>query len=237
MNKSKKLSKAVEGVDYDIAPTSRRAQFKKNNQAALVHGGFSNHLGPELLAVITDNDLGFEVGVLKGQLSNLTMIGDFVIKELHQQGESVTALNVALSCADRASKLVPQIQRALESPLITGESLSQQKVKIKNRWLKKLQAGGCSAMEVAYQFEVNQLGSLPNYVVKKLEFELKNATVEIADELFSRQDINKMTEEYWNKVVSEPDEKEQRLKAIHIEKERVNNKFFTSDRGSENDSD
>lgn len=215
------------GIDYELDPSTRRAQFKKNNQAALVHGGYSKHISTELLEAVAGNDLGFEVGVLKGQLTNLTIMGDQVIRDLQQEGENVAALQIALSCADRASKLVPQIQRVLESPLLLTEEQTEKKRRLKNRWLKRLHEGECSASEVAYQFEINGLGELPFYLVKTLEIELKNDTSDIQEELYSREQLQQMLSEYWDGTVAEEEVRRERAVAIHQEKQRINKRFFT----------
>ncbi|ELH0894522.1 hypothetical protein Q9887_001399 [Vibrio fluvialis] len=221
-------SRSVEGKDYELDPTTKRSRFKKNNNAALVHGGYSKQLSPELLAAVMDNDLGFEVGILKGQLSNLAVMGEQLIQELHQQGESATALNVALSCADRASKLVPQIQKALESPLVSNYELDPKKQRLKNRWLKRFHAHECSATDVAYQFELNNLGQPPLYIMKILDVEIKDTPSDIDDALYSREDIQKQLMEYWKESDSEEQNRNKREVAIQREKKRISEHFFNS---------
>ncbi|MCE0493113.1 hypothetical protein [Vibrio salinus] len=226
MKKERKIkSLAVKEIDYEL-DSYRRARFIKNNKAALIHGGYSRDMPPEVKDAFLANDYSYEFAQLKNQVAQIAILGGSRIEELYEQGDVSSALAVSLACADRVSKLIPQIQKALESPLLADDELPPAKQKIKNRWLKKLQTGGCTALDVAYQFEVNDLGSLPTYVLKKLDFELKNTTVEIEDELFTRQDIDKMTEEYWNNIESERTKQEDRLKAIHLEKARINKKFF-----------
>lgn len=227
-------SRAVLGKDYELDPITKRARFKKNNNAALVHGGYASQLPPELLSAMMENDLGFEVGILKGQLSNLTLMGDQLIKELHQQGESATALSVALSCADRASKLVPQIQKALESPLLTNTEQAPQKQRLKNRWLKRFHTGECSATDIAYQFEINELGQLPLYVMKKLEMEIKSTPSDIVDAQYSREEIQQQLMDYWKETASEDQRREEREKAIQHAKKRISEHFFNT--SSTNDS-
>ncbi|HHI5045587.1 TPA: hypothetical protein ACP5XP_004558 [Vibrio parahaemolyticus] len=229
MKKERNLkSRAVKGKDYELDPTTKRSRFKKNNNAALVHGGYSKQLSPELLAAVIDNDLGFEVGILKGQLSNLAVIGEQLIQELHQQGESATALSVALSCADRASKLVPQIQKALESPIVLDTEFDPKKRRLKNRWLKRFHTGDCSATDIAYQFEINDLGQLPIYVMKKLEVEIKSTPSDIDDAQYSREEIQQQLMEYWKETATEEQRRDEREKAIQQEKKRISDHFFNS---------
>lgn len=221
-------SRAVKGKDYELDPTTKRSRFKKNNNAALIHGGYSKQLSPELLAAVIDNDLGFEVGILKGQLSNLAVMGEQLIQELHQQGESATALSVALSCADRASKLVPQIQKALESQIVLDTEFDSKKRRLKNRWLKRFHTGDCSATDIAYQFEVNDLGQPPLYVMKKLEMEIKSSPSDIDDSQYSREEIQQQLMEYWKETASEELRRDEREKAIQQEKKRISDHFFNS---------
>lgn len=221
-------SRAVKGKDYELDPTTKRSRFKKNNNAALIHGGYSKQLSPEFLAAVIDNDLGFEVGILKGQLSNLAVMGEQLIQELHQQGESATALSVALSCADRASKLVPQIQKALESPIVLDTEFDSKKRRLKNRWLKRFHTGDCSATDIAYQFEVNDLGQPPLYVMKKLEMEIKSSPSDIDDSQYSREEIQQQLMEYWKETASEELRRDERETAIQQEKKRISDHFFNS---------
>lgn len=227
-NKITIKSIAVEGKDYELDPKTKRSRFKQNNTAALTHGGYSKQISPDLLTAMIDNDLGFEVGILKGQLSNLAVMGEQLIQDLHQQGESATALSVALSCADRASKLVPQIQKALESPLVSNTELDPKKQRLKNRWLKRFHAGECSASDVAYQFEVNNLGQLPLYVMKKLEAEIKSAPSDIDDAQYSREELHQQLMEYWQETASEEQLRNEREQAIQREKKRISDRFFNS---------
>lgn len=219
----------MEGKDYFLDPETKRSCFKTNNKAALIHGGYSKQIPEEVLHAMLNNDLGFEIGILKGQLSNLATMGAEVVNELQQQGEKATALSVALSCADRASKIVPQIQKALESPLVINKEPDPKVLRTRNRWLKKLQAGGCLPSEVAYQFEVNNLGSLPEYLMKRLEIELKNIEPELEEELYSREELQKKLTEYWKEVDSEELTKLERKNTIHKEKQRINEQFFNSE--------
>ncbi|MGR5412857.1 hypothetical protein ACPV5T_04605 [Vibrio astriarenae] len=225
-------SRAVKGKDYELAPKTKRSRFKQNNNAALIHGGYSKQVSPELFTAMVDNDLGFEVGILKGQLSNLAIMGEQLIQELHQQGESATALSVALSCADRAAKLVPQIQKALESPLTADFELDAKKLRQKNRWLKRLHAGECSASDVAYQFEVNNLGLPPFYVMKKLEAEIKSTPSDLDDSLYSREELQQQLVEYWQETALEEQHRNERQQAIHREKQRISNRFFNPSNSS-----
>ncbi|EPR2983068.1 hypothetical protein [Vibrio parahaemolyticus] len=228
-----KRQKARKNVDYTLDPITSRATFKKNNKAALIHGGYSREINENLLEAILDNDLGFEVGVLKGQLTNIHTLGSELTQKLLLQGEEATALNVALSCADRASKLVPQIQKALESPLTADFELDAKKQRQKNRWLKRFHAGECSASDVAYQFEVNNLGQPPLYVMKKLEAEIKSAPSDIDDAQYSREELQQQLMEYWQETASEEQLRNEREQAIQREKKRISDRFFNSSNASD----
>jgi len=228
--KSKKIKvrTAEKETDYILDPITRRSCFIHNNKAALIHGGYSKHISDELLKSILDNDLGFEIGLLKGQLSNLAIMGGEVINELQQQGEKSAALDIALSCADRASKLVPQIKKVLESPLVNIEQPDPKILRTRNRWLKKLHNSECPPSEVAYQFEINNLGPLPDYIIKLLQIELNNVEPEIVTELYSREELQNKLTEYWKEVDCEKSAQLKRQEAIHKEKKRVNDLFFKS---------
>lgn len=221
-------SRAVRGKDFELDPVTKRSRFKKNNNAALIHGGYSKQISPDLLTAMTDNDLGFEVGILKGQLSNIAVMGEQLIQDLCQQGESATALSVALSCADRASKLVPQIQKALESPIVLNSEPDPKERRLKNRWLKRFHLGECSAAEVAYQFEVNNLGLPPLYIIKKLEVDIKSAPLEVDDTQYNREEIQQLLTEYWKETASEAQLRSKREEAIQKEKKRIADHFFNS---------
>ncbi|WP_448247579.1 hypothetical protein [Thalassotalea agariperforans] len=214
--------------NYTLDPKTRRARFLKNNSAAIVHGGYSKNISEDVLNAIKDTDLGYEVGVLKGQLSNIATMGMGVVADLIKVGEKAEALNIALSCADRSVKIVPQIQKAIESYITSKELLDDKKIKIKNRWLNSLRAGKCEPSEVAYQFEVQQLGELPSYVAQMLALELKNPNIELVEELYTRDEIKQKINEYWQEVELEPNLQDSRSKEIAIEKQKINQQLTSS---------
>lgn len=211
---------------YSIDKKTRRATFLANNQAALIHGGYSKNIPVELMDSVLNGDLGFELGVLKGQLANLALLGDRAVKYFSSQGDDVSALQIAISCSDCTSRLVPQINKLLESHLSSGEDVDNSVLKMRTRWLKKLRAGGCSPVEVAYQFEVNELGELPHYVQIQVDSELKNAEPELAPELYTREELNQKLQSYWDEVDGESEQLALRKHAIDLEKQRINEQFF-----------
>lgn len=229
---SKKKS-AIKGQDYEIDPSTKRSKFQKNNSTALIHGGYSKKVPTELFNSMLDNDLGFELGVLKGQLSNITILGEEVITRLVNEGEDSVALSVVLSCADRTAKLVPQIHKVLDSSFAKAESIQVNKTR--NRWLNKLHRGNSSAIELAYQFEIHQLGELPKYVQQLLNQELSNQTSENEHEELSREQIFEKLEDYKNTINTEKMQLKQRALSISIEKQKINEQLFNgSDREIEN---
>lgn len=223
--------------NFSIDKKTRRATFLANNQAALIHGGYSKNIPDELIESVLAGDLGFELGVLKGQLSNLALLGDKAVKYFTSQGDDVTALQVAISCSDCTSRLIPQISKLLESHLSIGGDVDNSVLKTRTRWLKKLRAGGCSAVEVAYQFEVNELGVLPHYVQIQVDGELKNAEPELAPELYTREELNQKLEDYWDEAESESELLASRKDAITLEKIRINEQFFGAEVLSTEDGD
>jgi hypothetical protein len=228
----KKINKAIENKDYVIDPSTRRSQFKKNNSAALIHGGFSKRIPDELLDPILDNDLGFELGVLKGQLSNITLLGQEVITRLIAEGKDCIALNVVLSCADRAARLGPQIHKVLDSSFAQSES--PQVIKDRKRWLNKLYKRTCSASDVAYQFEIHQLGELPKYVQQMLLQELTIQQVDAEYDYLSREQILQKLEDYKRTIADESNQIKQRELTVSIEKQRVNQELFANGEPTEN---
>lgn len=227
MNKRKiQKKKNKEKPFFSIDKKTRRATFLVNNQAALIHGGYSKNIPNELVESVLAGDLGFELGMLKGQLSNLALLGDKAVKYFSSQGDDVSALQVAISCSDCTSRLVPQINKLLESHISSGVNADDSLLKIRTRWLKKLRADGCSAVEVAYQFEVNELGDLPHYVQIQVDNELKNAEPELAPELYTREELNQKLQSYWDEVEDESEQLALRKNAITLEKQRINEQFF-----------
>lgn len=223
----KKLNIAAEGKDYTLNANTRRSCFQNNNKSALIHGGYAKNIPEELLAAILDNDLGFELGVLKGQLTNITTMGMGIISDLIQDGESTTALEVALSCADRSAKLVPQIQKILESELVIEEQENLKVIKTRSRLLKKLHAGLCLPSEVAYQFECHQLGALPDYVNQMLKIELKEQQPELEVELYSREELQSKISDYWLNVEQDKVAQLERNAEVTAEKDRVNAQVYS----------
>jgi len=231
MNKQVNKIGSKDPLNFSIDKKTRRATFLKNNKAALVHGGYSQKISEELMVSVLAGDLGFELGVLKGQLCNIASLGDRAVKSLSEQGDDVSALKVALACADSTSRLIPQIQKVLESELSNIGEIDEMTLKARIRWLRKLRAGGCNVLEVAYQFEINELGSLPGYVQKQLESELKTIEPDLISELYTRQELTKKLQEYWDTTEAEPEEIAQRKEAIDLEKRRINNQFFGESNG------
>jgi len=212
--------------NFSIDKKTRRATFLANNQAALVHGGYSKNIPEELMNSVLAGDLGFELGMLKGQLSNIALLGDKAIQSFSDQGDAASALHIALACADSTSRLIPQIQKTLESQLSNNEQADEGTVKMRLRWLKKLRAGGCNTLEVAYQFEINELGSLPNYVQKQLDNELRTIEPELIPELYTREELKTKLQAYWDEAEAEATQMAKRKTAIDLEKQRINEQFF-----------
>lgn len=223
------MKKRTQNKDYILDPKTRRAVFLKNNKAALVHGGYSKQLTDDLTDALLTNDLGYELGVLKGQLINLTSIGDKAISYFLSQGDSISALQMAISCSECSARLVPQINKLIElKPLDENRDVI---LKLRTRWLKKLRAGGCSASEVAYQFEVNDLGELPRYVQMQIENEIKNTEPELSPELYTREELEQKLSLYWAEVDSEQQEIENRKKRILAEKDKFNAQYLGEQNG------
>jgi hypothetical protein len=216
---------------FSIDKKTRRATFLANNQAALIHGGYSKNIPEEMMNSVLSIDLSFELAVLKGQLCNIALLGDKAIQSFSDQGDAASALHIALACADSTSRLIPQIQKVLESELSSSEQVDDRVAKLQFRWLKKLRAGGCNALEVAYQFEVNELGSLPSYVQKKLEHELRTVEPELVPELYTREELKQKLQDYWDETETEDDLMVKRKTAINLEKQRINEQFFGEDNG------
>jgi hypothetical protein len=216
---------------FSIDKKTRRATFLANNQAALVHGGYSKNIPAELMNSVLAGDLGFEYGMLKGQLANIALLSDKAIQSFSSQGDDASALHVALACADSTSRLIPQIQKVLESKLSNNDQVDDRAIKLRPYWLKKLRAGGCNALEVAYQFEVNELGSLPSYVQKQLENELRVVEPELVPELYTREELKQKLQDYWDKTEKEAELIVKRKAVIDLEKQRINEQFFGEDNG------
>jgi hypothetical protein len=216
---------------FSIDKKTRRATFLANNQAALIHGGYSKNIPEEMMNSVLAGDLGFELGMLQGQLSNIALLSDKAIKSFSSQGDDASALHVALACADSTSRLIPQIQKVLESELSNNDKVDDRVLKFRFRWLKKSRAGGCNALEVAYQFEVNELGSLPSYVQKQLENELRTVEPELVPELYTREESKQKLQDYWNKTETEAALMVKRKTAMDLEKQRINEQFFGEDNG------
>jgi len=234
---SKSLKTAVENRDYILDVSTRRSCFQSNNKAALIHGGYSKSIPEELITAVLDNDLGFELGVLKGQLSNISTMGMGIISDLLQSGESTTALDVALSCADRSAKLVPQIQKILESEVMREKQQDPRLLKSRSRLLKKLHAGLCLPSDVAYQFEYQQLGELPDYVTQMLKLELKESKAELETELYSREELQSKIAEYWLEVEQEKQSLIERKVQVVAGKDRVNRQLFSAQQSDEKGSE
>ena len=225
--KKRKVKSAIKGKDYLIEPESKRSIFLKNNQAALLHGGFSQRIPEALMDSIIDSDLGFEVGILKGQLCNIATIGMTTISDLSEKGDNAMALTVLLSCADRSSKLVPQIQKAIEHYNANETQLNESQLKSKNRWLKKLHSGNCLPSEVAFQFEIHQLGGLPSYVDKMLALELTDQKQVIRDEIYTKEELQQKVSEYWKNTKNEEVHRTEREEAITIVKQKIHEQLVS----------
>ena len=215
--------------NFSIDKKTRRATFLANNQSALVHGGYSKNIPKELMNSVLAGDLGFELGMLKGQLSNIALLGSKAIQNFSEQGDAASALHIALACANSTSRLIPQIQKTLESQLSNNEQVDESTVKMRLRWLKRLRAGGCNTLEVAYQFEINELGNLPNYVQKQLENELRTIEPVLMPDLYTREELKKKLQEYWDETEVEVTEMARRKRSIDLEKQRINEQFFGVD--------
>ena len=230
-----KTIRTKHGKDYLIDPATRRAKFIENNKAAMIHGGYSADIPPSIIDALLDNDLGFELGVLKGQLCNITTIGKRVINSLIAEGEEATALNLELSCVDRSVKLIPQIHKLLESK-ITRPAPDYQKInKIRARWLKQLYNGNCSPGDVAYQFEVHQLGELPKYVQQMLSNELSAQQTDTEHDNLSREQILEKLEDYKVTIAAEEEQIKLRQLAVSKEKQRINQQLFSYSESSEDE--
>lgn len=223
-----KKDRTRKGKDYLIDPATRRSRFIENNKAAMVHGGYSTEIPSPIVDALLDNDLGFELGILKGQLCNIATIGQKVIDNLMVEGEEASALSVELSCVDRSVKIIPQIQKVLESQITAVLPDNQKTNRARSRWLKQLYKGNCSPSDVAYQFEVHQLGELPQYVRYMLSKELSMQQTEIEHENLSREQILEKLEGYKTAVAAEVNDIRQRELAISIEKQRINQELFAS---------
>ncbi len=199
----KKKYKAKEGTDYVIDPITMRATFTRNNKAALTHGGHSVQVPEEIMQAALDTDLGFEVGLLKGQLANITTIGTELIHELYEDGEKAQALSVSLSCADRTARIVPQLVKALEQYTKATEGLTVKQKNARKRILKKLQNSDYTALEVAYLFELNELGDLPKFVVDLVQHEIKHLSNDEVDSGLSRHEIKELLNQYHDSQIQE----------------------------------
>lgn len=215
--------------NFKIDKDTRRSTFLKNNNAALTHGGFSKNLPVDLRSALLDSDLGFELGMLKGQLSNIATLGAQAIKELIEAGDSLSAAKLSLSCSDSATRLVPQIHKLINA---TSElDVDEGKTKGRNKWLRKFRAGGCNALEVAYQFETNQLGEVPEYIRKTIDSELRVIEPESIPDLHTREELNQKVLQYRDNLKLEADSRSKRKAEVDLEKKRINTQFF----GGENE--
>jgi hypothetical protein len=222
-----KIRKSIERKDYVLNPSTRRSSFQNNNKAALIHGGYSKNIPAELMEAVLGNDLGYELGILKGQLSNISTLGMGIISELLEEGERSEALSVALSCADRSARLVPQIQRIVELNSIREEVPDSKVIKTRSKLLKKLNSGLLLPSEVAYQFEYQQLGELPDYVNQMLKIELKEKEPEVEVELYSREELQVKVSDYRLALEQEKESQVERKAEITAEKERVNAQVYS----------
>lgn len=211
-----KTNKGTE--DYSIDPITRRARFLKNNKAALVHGGYSQNVDESLLNSALENDLAFETGILKGQLFNITTIGTTAVNQMMDSGDEVGALHLALACADRVAKLAPQVQKLLESELSHHQLPDLKKEQTKKRILKKFQSQQITASEVAFNYALHELGSVPQFIMYALIAELKNQTTDVEDEIFTREELEQKAKSYWEQVAQEENQKIARKAAISIAK-------------------
>ena len=218
----RKLNITNEGKDFTIDPVTRSARFLKNNKAALIHGGYSKKIDETLINSALDNDLALETGLLKGQLLNLATLGQSVISGLIAEGDEITALHLALACADRTSKLIPQIQKLLESDLLNIEVPDVNTEKVRKRILKKFQDNKCSALEVAYLYEVQNLGSLPHYIKQSVAIELSEQSKDVED-TFTREELELRAQKYWKETQLEAQQRLDREKAVLLEKRKLSN--------------
>lgn len=217
---------AIENKDYVLDPLTRRSTFTQNNKAAIVHGGYSVNIPEPILGAVLSNDLGFELGILKGQLCNLITIGNKVIANLIAEDKDAKALSIELACVDRSVKLIPQIQKLLESQ-ITNSAVDNQKLnRLRIKWLKHLNKGNCSASELAYQFEINQLGELPKYVQQLVSQELSMRQLDMEQESLSREQIFEKIQDYRRAINNEQEQIKQRSFAVAIEKQKINHQLF-----------
>ena len=220
----KKITK--QNKNYYLDPVTSRATFIKNNKAAMTHGGYSRDIPQELIDAALENDFGYEVGVLKGQLTNLLTIGNELVDSLYNDGEKARALSVALSCADRASRLVPQIQKAIEGHTNSSSGLTAKQKSQRKRVLKKLADGNCTALDVAYQFATQELGELPSYVNTLLSLQLKTESGEQIEELISKEEIRRKLEEYWQEAGEDQVLSAQRKQQVDSIKTQINSELF-----------
>ncbi|UML94181.1 hypothetical protein [Shewanella xiamenensis] len=230
----KKIRTAAHDKNYIVDPATRRSKFIENNKAAMIHGGYSVEIPPSIVDALLDNDLGFELGILKGQLCNITIIGKRVINSLIAEGEETTALNVGLSCADRSVKIILQIQKLLESKLTKPLPDHEKTNRSRTRWLKQLYIGNCSPSDVAFQFEINQLGQLPDYVQQMLSKELAMQQINAEHDNLSREDILAKIEDYKASIAMEKEQIKQREQSVSIEKQRINQQLFANSEPVEN---
>ncbi|MDD2342336.1 MAG: hypothetical protein PHV54_05545 [Tolumonas sp.] len=221
-----KKSRAISGLDYVVDPRTKRSKFIENNKAAMIHGGYSVEIPESIMNALLENDLGFELGILKGQLANLAIIGRKVVNDLIVAGEETKALNIELACIDRSVKLVPQIQKVLASKEVSSLPDMEKIANARVRWLKQLQKGNCTASELAFQFEIHQLGNVPDYVQRMLLRELSIQQPEFENENLSREAIFEKLETYKNLIAQEKDERQQREIAVSLEKRKINEQLF-----------
>ncbi|MDB1124674.1 hypothetical protein [Vibrio algarum] len=221
--------KAKEGVDFLLDPETSRATFIRNNKAALTHGGYSLQVPETIMQAALDSDLGFEVGLLKGQLTNIATIGGDLMQELYEEGEKAQALAVSLSCADRAARIVPQLLKAVEHQQQNTKGLTTKQKNARKRILKKLQNNSLSALDVAYQFELNELGKLPQFVVDLLQLEIVTPNKEESDLGLDRQQINELLKEYQQTNQREALTIELRKNEVAKVKKRINNSIFSGE--------
>lgn len=225
----KRKSRAKEGIDYLLDPETSRATFLSNNKAALIHGGDAVQVPEKVLQAALDIDLGFEVGLLKGQLANIATIGKELVSELYEEGEKAQALSVSLSCADRTARIVPQLVKALEQHSKSTSGLTAKQKNMRRRILRKLQSNSCSALEVAYLFELNELGELPEFVAGLLQQEITRSNEEDFDAEMSREQINELLAQYKNSNQEETLELEIREKDIAEVKAKMNRSIFSDE--------
>jgi hypothetical protein len=227
-------NRAKPGKYYHLDHLTRRSRFIEHNKAAIVHGGYSTDISASIMDALLDNDLGFELGILKGQLTNLATMGRKVVNNLIAEGDETSALHVELSCIDRSIKLIPQIQKMLaakkDEPVTDCKKIS----KARTRWLKQLYMGNCSPSDVAFQFEIHQLGQLPDYVQQMLSKELAMQQINAEHDNLSREDILAKLEDYKASIAMEKEQIKQREQSVSIEKQRINQQLFTDSEPVEN---